>query len=537
MLGWRRRVREALARWRHGWALLTATVIAVTVGWTACDGFVWLPLFLAGGSLLLLQRDIVAHAHFERRLTALAGQQSASIDDAIAIIESRFLALDHRLRVSHPVSSLPMREHLFEVIERDIGGHEHTSCLGLFRIANFDRIAALSQVRADQILRELTDRLLKAAHRDRLLAQIDRDCLAIWLQGSPDMPDPLAELRALAFVADQEIDADELHLHPQLEIGVALHPADGDTPAQLLARANATLSRANGGDDAVSASIAIGGHLEDLTLEHDLAFAIEAGQLSMMYQPVVDLADGCLIGAEALLRWDHPERGAISPSRFIPMVETIGLSDVFGLWVLNTAARQAKTWQHEGLGALTMAVNLSAHQLLDGALGTKIMRTIERHRLAPGTIELELTESVAMADARHTRQVFADLRERGVRLAIDDFGTGYSSLSYLKQLPFDKLKIDRSFVTDIQKRRDSRAICSALVELGAGLDLTILAEGVECEEEVSTLLDLGCYIFQGYYFGRPMTGDDFLVLARDPDWQARLAAYRRTDPLERRACA
>jgi EAL domain-containing protein (putative c-di-GMP-specific phosphodiesterase class I) len=165
------------------------------------------------------------------------------------------------------------------------------------------------------------------------------------------------------------------------------------------------------------------------------------------------------------------------------------------------------------------------------------MRTIERHRLPPGTIELELTESVAMADAHHTQQVFADLRARGVRLAIDDFGTGYSSLSYLKQLPFDKLKIDRSFVTDVQTRRDSRAICRALVELGAGLDLTVLAEGVECEEEVATLLDLGCHIFQGYHFGRPMTGDEFRALARNAEWTAKLSSYRRPLPMERRACA
>jgi EAL domain-containing protein (putative c-di-GMP-specific phosphodiesterase class I) len=207
-----------------------------------------------------------------------------------------------------------------------------------------------------------------------------------------------------------------------------------------------------------------------------------------------------------------------------------------GLWVLNAACREAGGWREQGLKDLKMAVNLSARQLQDPELSSIIVRTLERHGLAAQNLELELTETAAMEDSARTRELFHQLRGLGVGVAIDDFGSGYSSLSYVKNLPFSKLKIDREFVMAVDERRDSRAICAALVELARGLDITVLAEGVESGGEVDTLRELGCSMFQGFFFGRPITASSFLDTVTDPRWLARLGdgdglgAQRRRQP-------
>jgi len=519
-----------------GLAMLATSALAASWGAGAIATPAALLLMLPAAAMLW--RAWRLHAAHERIAARLAGEAgSCGLEASLARIAARLQALDHRLVDDHPITGLPMREHLFAAIARDMadsGGPRH---LGVLRFAGFDRLAGFDRSAADAALVVLAARLRAAARADHVVAQVDRDCFAIWLRGAADADASIGEFRAIAFVAEQEIEAKGAPLVPAIETGLAVFPDDGDTPALLLARAMAALGRI--ADEGAFATIPAGDARERFLIERDLPRAIDAGQLSMVFQPVVDLAAGRLLGAEALLRWTHPELGPLPPARFIPIVEAMGLNDAYGLWVLNAAAREARAWREEGLGPLKMAVNLSARQLLDPLLVAKITRTIERHRLDPATIELELTETAAMADADRTARVFADLRATGIRLAIDDFGTGYSSLSYLKRLPFDKLKIDREFVTDIQHRRDSRAICRALVELGRGLDLVVLAEGVECEEEVAALRALGCHIFQGFYFARPMPGDAFRALARDSAWLAALASpvHRQLGHLEGRLSA
>ena len=190
-----------------------------------------------------------------------------------------------------------------------------------------------------------------------------------------------------------------------------------------------------------------------------------------------------------------------------------------GRWTLNTACREMRRWRQRGLDTLKVAVNLSAAQLRDPTLKQTIQRTLERHRLNAATLELELTETAATEDAERTHSLFGELRALGVSLAIDDFGSGYSSLSYLKNLPFDKLKVDREFVVDVHLRKDSQAICRSLVALTRGLDLQILAEGVESWDEVEFLRGLGCQIFQGFIFSRPLNSDQFVEFALDPQWR------------------
>jgi len=191
----------------------------------------------------------------------------------------------------------------------------------------------------------------------------------------------------------------------------------------------------------------------------------------------------------------------ISPARFIPILEDADLIDEIGRWTLNAACREMRRWQRRGLAGVKVAVNLSARQLRDPSLKQTIQRTLARHKVRPQALELELTETAATEDSERTFALFGELRGLGVSLAIDDFGSGYSSLSYLKNLPFDKLKIDREFVVDVHLRRDSQAICRSLVELTRGLGLEILAEGVESGEEVETLRLLGCACFRLLFFG------------------------------------
>ena len=243
----------------------------------------------------------------------------------------------------------------------------------------------------------------------------------------------------------------------------------------------------------------------------------------MVYQPVVELSRG-VIGAEALLRWRHPEAGMISPAKFIPILEDADLIDEIGRWTLNAACREMRRWQQRGLKDLKVAVNLSAAQLRDPSLKLTVQRTLERHRLKASRARAGADRNRRDEDAERTFALFGALRALGVSLAIDDFGSGYSSLSYLKNLPFDKLKIDREFVVDVHLRRDSQAICRSLVELTRGLDLAILAEGVESWDEVEMLRDFGCTTFQGFLFSEPVNSDQFIEIALDPMWRGPLSA-------------
>jgi EAL domain-containing protein (putative c-di-GMP-specific phosphodiesterase class I) len=326
----------------------------------------------------------------------------------------------------------------------------------------------------------------------------------------------------MLFVARQPVRVGERTLTPSiLSCAVEPDPAKASAAEQILAEAVAGLSRRVLAAPMGSSTLIKRGE-EQFVLEQGLARAIEEGQLSMVFQPLVNANLGRVIGAEALLRWVHPELGPVSPARFIPLVEELGLIDRYGLWVLNAACREAARWRALGLAELRMAVNLSARQVSDPQLEIKIERTAVRHGVALGTLELELTETAVMADASRTLDLFTRLRARGVGLAIDDFGAGYSSLSYLKNLPFTKLKIDREFVSNIDTEPSGRAICKALLELGRGLGLVVLAEGVETAEELAVLRRLGCDVFQGFHFSKPLSGDDFLRF---------IPTFERGDPL------
>ena len=240
---------------------------------------------------------------------------------------------------------------------------------------------------------------------------------------------------------------------------------------------------------------------------------MERQQLNLHYQPQVDTTTGKVLGVEALLRWHHPQLGAISPAEFIPVAESSGLIWPIGEWVLHTAAHQLKQWRNKGLLQLTMAVNLSARQFHQPQLPDTVRRVLQHSDVPAQNFELELTESMAMSDTHSALASLQQLRALGVKISIDDFGTGYSSLTQLKRFPSYKLKIDQSFVRDIDKGDADKAMVNAMVRMAQAMGLRITAEGVETQQQLDFLRSLGCDEVQGYYFSRPKPAaeiEDFL---------------------------
>jgi EAL domain-containing protein (putative c-di-GMP-specific phosphodiesterase class I) len=307
----------------------------------------------------------------------------------------------------------------------------------------------------------------------------------------------------------------ELHSTPS--IGLALFPGDGDDADTLMKNADSAMYHAKsaGRNNAQFFTTAMNQATQDrLALEAGLRGAIERGELFLHYQPQLDLLSRRIVGLEALLRWQHPEMGLVPPLKFIAVAEETGQIEAIGAWVLEEALRQLALWRAAGHLGLRVAVNLSAHQLRGEAFPERVSQALHRHGLPGSALELEITESVAMRDPARTADMLRQLRHFGVALAIDDFGTGYSSLAYLKQLPLSCLKLDRSFVMDIERDANDAAICTATIQLAHSLGLGVVAEGVETATQLEFLRRLGCDTVQGYFIARPLPAADVAAFLR-----------------------
>ena len=297
-----------------------------------------------------------------------------------------------------------------------------------------------------------------------------------------------------------------------INIGISIYPNHGENEDELLKHAQVAMGEAQKVSERyMFYRSEMDQHLEErLVLEHDLHYALEREELYLEYQPQVDVSTGRINSVEALIRWKHPEKGLISPATFIPIAEETGLIVSIGEWVLRTACRQAKKWHEEGILHIGVAVNLSIGQFFQQNLVQIVEDTLVKTNLSPNYLELEITESMTM-DTSHAIEILHDLKRLGVKIAIDDFGTGYSSMSYLKDFPIDCLKIDRSFVRDLQSNSHDKALISIIISMAKHLNLKVIAEGVEEVGQLAFLAERDCDSIQGYLFSRPISPEELSV--------------------------
>lgn len=366
----------------------------------------------------------------------------------------------------------------------------------------------------DAVLRAVGDRLRVLSRQGDTMARVGGDEFLMLIEGVADEgAAALVAARVLATLS-QPYQLGERDVSVSCSIGIVFYP-DGGAPDKLIAHADAAMyaaKRAGGSTYCFFEARMNADARDQVELLRDLRQALEQRQLELYYQPKIDAKSGQVTAAEALLRWHHPLRGLVTPDVFIPVAERFGLIGTLGNWVIEDACRQARNWRDHGL-AMRVAINLSAHQMRQDDLVERIESALRRHRIEPSLLTCEITESIAMEDTRATQVAFQRLGRAGIHLSIDDFGTGYSSLAYLRQLPAEELKIDRSFIMDLETSADARAIVDAVVRLAHALGLKVVAEGVDSPRQCDILLRLGCDELQGFLFARPMSARALLEWA------------------------
>ena len=371
----------------------------------------------------------------------------------------------------------------------------------------------------DSLLQSMADRLRSCVRDSDTVARQGGDEFVLLLQGyrPEDLAGVVQRLHASIALPWRSGRRD---FHVSSSIGVAVYPSDGDSADVLLRNADAAMYKAKeNGRNAVQFFTAELNHalVERLDIEHRLRGALARNQFLLHYQPRIDMDTGRIAGAEALLRWRVPQRGLVSPARFISVAEDTGLIVPIGRWVLHTACQQARAWQMAGLPPLVVSVNVSPRQFREGNIVETIAEALRLNALPARYLQIELTEGLAMHGAEKYVEMLGQIKALGVQIAVDDFGTGYSSLSYLKRFPVDQLKVDRSFVTDLATDPDDAVIVHAIIALGHKLNLRVVAEGVETTEQFEFLRQAGCDEMQGYLFGKPMIAADFVALLMSHD--------------------
>jgi diguanylate cyclase (GGDEF)-like protein/PAS domain S-box-containing protein len=418
------------------------------------------------------------------------------------------------------LTGLPNRRLLQDRVEKAISSSNRNDSRLALLLVDLDHFKVINDTlgheTGDKMLMQTGDRLKNCIREQDTIARIGGDEFVIMLANMHEASEAavVAQKILASLSSPYLINGAELHSSPSM--GISIYPEDGQDFVMLMKHADAAMYHTK---ESGRASYRFYTEemnlrtLERLTVENNLHKALENGEFDLHYQPKVNMREGTLVGAEALIRWNHPELGLISPAKFIPIAEESSMINTIGEWVLYCACRQSRIWSDEGLLTLPVSVNVSARQLLYGDLPALLDKIIRDTRAHPSMMELELTEGVLM-QPNEVEGVLAACKSRGFNVALDDFGTGYSSLSYLRRMAIDTLKIDRSFVSDLENNPGDVAIVQTIIAMAHNLHMNVIAEGVETRAQVEILIQNGCDYCQGYYFSKPQPEAQFSDLLR-----------------------
>jgi diguanylate cyclase len=453
-------------------------------------------LMLRQANAQLVVATIEAHKLAEQVQTVKVQLDHLAHHDVLTDLPNRILLHD---RLCQAIELAHRQDRQLAVMYMDLDQFKHIN-------------DSLGHAVGDQLLRSVAHRLVGSVRHSDTISRQGGDEFVLLLPYIEHAEDAVltAQKMLAALAPPHHIEQHDLHIN--MSIGISIYPNDGQDAESLIKCADQAMysAKENGRNNFkfFEQSMNIRA-VQRQSTEASLRRALKRDEFVLHYQPKVDLRSGAIVGAEALIRWQHPERGLLLPAQFVSIAEDGGLILPLGRWVLRTACNQARAWLQAGSPPITVAVNTSALEFRAKDFLGNICTTLEDTRMDPRCLELELTESLLMRDAESTNSMLHALAELGVKLAVDDFGTGYSSLSYLRQFPINTLKIDQSFVNRMSSNPDDAAIAIAVISLGKSLKQRVIAEGVETAEQYAFLLAQQCDEGQGYYFGRPMPVEEF----------------------------
>ncbi|HXG41225.1 MAG TPA: EAL domain-containing protein [Dehalococcoidia bacterium] len=474
--------------------------------------------------------EVVSLAQAFNDMTEALVQRNAELERRLIDLQQ---AQDTIWRMAYydPLTGLPNRHLLEDRLQMAIAQARRKGQYVGVLFLDLDRFKLVNDTFGhgfgDKLLRLVGRRLAEALNGNHLLARTGGDEFAVLLPEVTREAEAEEAARRLLGAMQLPFFLDDRELYITASIGLVLFPQHGEDAQALLRNADIAMYRAKerGRNTYQTYSTFLGsGIMNRLAMESELHRALERGELVLHYQPIVDVEAGRVIGLEALVRWQHPERGLLFPDQFIPLAEETGLIVPLGEWVLSTACAQAVSWQKDGLGPLFVTVNLSPRQMRqDDELLAAVSQVLRETGLPPEQLMLEVTEGAIMVELERAVSLLLALRGLGAKVCVDDFGTGHSSLSHLKTLPVDVVKVDRTFVWDMTASQADAAIVAAVVTLARSLGLRVIAEGVETQEQALLLRSLGCHEMQGYLFSRPLPADQVAELLQRGPNLARIA--------------